>query len=74
MSGDRATRTGTGTVKWFDNSKGYGFVVAENGEDIFVHYRDIAGSGYKTLNEGQTVTYTASKGEKGWQATEVVAD
>ncbi len=60
-----------GTVKWFDNAKGYGFIINPDGEDVFVHYRSIQGDGYKTLSEGQEVTFTATRGEKGWQAAEV---
>lgn len=60
-----------GTVKWFDNAKGYGFIVSPTGEDVFVHYRVIEGEGYRSLSEGQVVDYVAAKGEKGWQATEV---
>jgi CspA family cold shock protein len=60
-----------GTVKWFDNAKGYGFIVNAEGEDVFVHYRSIQGEGYKTLSEGQQVEYIQTKSEKGWQAAEV---
>jgi len=60
-----------GTVKWFDNAKGYGFIVNEAGEDVFVHYRSIEGDGYKTLAEGQQVEYVQTKSDKGWQAAEV---
>jgi len=63
-----------GTVKWFNNSKGFGFIApADGSEDVFVHYSAIQSSGYKTLNEGQavTVTYEAEKGPKGMQATNV---
>lgn len=60
-----------GTVKWFDNAKGFGFIVNEDGEDVFVHYRSIEGDGYKTLAEGQQVEYLQTKSEKGWQAAEV---
>ncbi|HEB66504.1 MAG TPA: cold-shock protein [Gammaproteobacteria bacterium] len=61
-----------GTVKWFNNSKGFGFIAPEDGsEDVFVHYSAIQTSGYKTLNEGQAVTYEAEKGPKGMQATSV---
>jgi len=59
-----------GTVKWFD--KGYGFIVNDAGEDVFVHYRSIEGEGYKTLAEGQQVEYLQTKSDKGWQAAEVV--
>jgi len=60
-----------GTVKWFDNAKGYGFIVGSSGEDVFVHYRVIVGEGYKSLSEGQEVEFVATQGEKGWQASEV---
>ncbi|PID63055.1 MAG: cold shock domain protein CspD [Gammaproteobacteria bacterium] len=60
-----------GTVKWFDNAKGYGFIVSPDGEDVFVHFRSIVGEGYRSLNEGQPVEYVASRGDKGWQADEV---
>ncbi len=60
-----------GTVKWFDNAKGYGFIISPTGEDVFVHYRVIAGEGYRSLSEGQHVEYVATQGEKGWQASEV---
>ena len=62
----------TGTVKWFNESKGYGFISpSEGGEDVFVHFRSIVGDGFKTLNEGQTVTYEVENGPKGLQASEV---
>lgn len=60
-----------GTVKWFNNSKGYGFITRENGEDVFVHFQSIQGDGYKSLDEGQTVEFTVAQGEKGLQAQEV---
>ena len=60
-----------GTVKWFDNAKGFGFIVNDEGEDVFVHYRSIEGDGYKTLAEGQQVEYLQTKSQKGWQAEEV---
>ena len=60
-----------GTVKWFDNAKGYGFLLNEDGEDVFVHYRSIQGDGYKTLAEGEQVDFLQIKSEKGWQAAEV---
>lgn len=63
----------TGTVKWFNNSKGYGFIAPqEGGDDVFVHYSAIQGDGYRTLNEGQNVTYEVEQGPKGLQATNVV--
>ena len=60
-----------GTVKWFDNAKGFGFIVNEAGEDVFVHYRSIEGEGFKTLAEGEQVEFVQSESEKGWQAAEV---
>jgi len=62
-----------GTVKWFDNAKGYGFIVSPEGEDVFVHYRVIEGEGYRSLSEGQQVEFIATRSEKGWQASEVFA-
>ena len=61
-----------GKVKWFNNSKGYGFIARNEGEDIFVHYSAIKVDGYKTLKEGQDVEFTVSTGEKGLQAEDVV--
>ncbi len=61
-----------GTVKWFNSSKGYGFVQVDGGDDVFVHYRAIRGDGYKTLNEGQQVEFTVRSGAKGLQAEDVV--
>lgn len=62
----------TGRVKWFDNSKGYGFIEAEGGRDVFVHYSAIQGDGFKTLNEGQMVQFEVAQGDKGLQAINVV--
>ncbi len=62
-----------GTVKWFDNAKGYGFIISPEGEDVFVHYRVIVGEGYRSLSEGQQVEFVATRGDKGWQASEVEA-
>jgi len=62
----------TGTVKWFDNSKGFGFISREGGSDVFVHHSAIQGEGYKSLNEGQSVQFEVTKGPKGDQATNVV--
>jgi len=59
-----------GTVKWFDNAKGYGFIVSPEGEDVFVHYRAIVGDGYRSLSEGQQVGFVATRGGKGRQASE----
>jgi len=61
----------TGIVKWFNGSKGYGFITREKGEDVFVHYRSIEGQGYKSLDEGDEVSYEVEQGEKGLQATQV---
>ena len=61
-----------GVCKWFNNEKGYGFLVNDQGQDVFIHYRSIDGEGYKTLNEGQTVEYLEVKSEKGLQAVEAV--
>ena len=61
----------TGTVKFFDNPKGYGFIINDEGVDVFVHYRSIMGEGYKTLAEGETFTYLEIKSEKGLSAVEV---
>ncbi len=64
----------TGSVKWFNESKGFGFIVADDGsQDVFVHFSVIDGSGFKTLAEGQKVEYDVEKGPKGPQATKVVA-
>lgn len=63
----------TGTVKWFNAAKGYGFIEPEGGgDDVFVHYSAIKAEGYRTLNEGQSVTYESEQGPKGSHATEVV--
>ena len=62
----------TGIVKWFNNKKGYGFIQREGGEDVFVHYRNIEGDGYKTLQEGQQVQFTTITGDKGLQAENVL--
>ncbi|MBQ9565174.1 MAG: cold-shock protein [Synergistaceae bacterium] len=61
-----------GTVKWFNESKGYGFITADEGKDVFVHYSAIQGEGFKTLNEGQKVSFEVVNGEKGPQAANVV--
>lgn len=62
-----------GTVKWFNDSKGYGFISREGGPDLFVHFSNITGSGFKTLKEGQNVTFTEGEGQKGPQAENVEA-
>jgi CspA family cold shock protein len=61
----------TGKVKWFNNSKGYGFIQQEDGTDIFVHFSAISGDGYKTLDEGQSVQFEVTQGPKGLQAANV---
>lgn len=64
-----------GTVKWFNSQKGYGFITnAENGEDVFVHFSGIAGEGYKTLEEGQNVSFEITEGSRGLQAVNVVVE
>ena len=60
-----------GTVKWFNESKGYGFITADEGKDVFVHYSAIMGDGFKTLAEGQKVSFEIVNGEKGPQAASV---
>jgi CspA family cold shock protein len=60
-----------GTVKWFNNSKGYGFIQQEDGEDLFVHFKSIVADGFKTLEEGQKVEFEIGEGQKGPQALEV---
>ncbi|MEN8179502.1 MAG: cold-shock protein [Pseudomonadota bacterium] len=62
----------TGTVKWFNDEKGYGFIERENGADLFVHFRSIVGEGRKTLSEGQKVQFNEVAGQKGPQADNVV--
>ncbi|HAL16473.1 MAG: cold shock domain-containing protein [Bellilinea sp.] len=61
----------SGTVKWFNNTKGYGFLARENGPDVFVHHSAIAGEGYHSLDEGQKVEFTVEQGPKGPQAVNV---
>ncbi len=63
---------GSGTVKWFDEAKGYGFISTEDGSDVFVHYSSIQGNGYKTLAEGDSVSFDIEEGEKGPKALNVV--
>ncbi len=65
----------TGTVKWFNDAKGFGFITPENGSaDLFVHFRWIQGSGFKSLQEGQKVSFKVVQGQKGLQADEVQAE
>lgn len=61
----------TGTVKWFNNSKGFGFIERQDGEDVFVHFNQIRGDGYKSLDDGQQVEFSVTKGDKGFQAEDV---
>jgi len=61
-----------GTVKWFNGSKGYGFIEREDGEDVFVHYSEIQSDGFRNLDEGQRVEFTITEGQKGPQASNVV--
>jgi CspA family cold shock protein len=60
-----------GTVKWFNDAKGYGFISRQNGEDVFVHYSAIQAGGFRSLQEGQNVQFNVVKGPKGWQAENV---
>jgi len=60
-----------GKVKWFDPKKGYGFIIGEQGQDVFVHYSSIAGEGFRTLKDGETVDYEMVQGNKGFQARNV---
>ena len=60
-----------GTVKWFNDQKGYGFITPENGKDVFVHFSAIGGDGFKTLREGEAVEFEITQGPKGEQATKV---
>ncbi|MBN2540520.1 MAG: cold-shock protein [Bacilli bacterium] len=63
----------TGKVKWFNSEKGYGFITAENGKDIFAHFSQIQKDGYKTLTEGEAVSFEITEGPKGPQASNIVA-
>ncbi|MCP5112599.1 MAG: cold-shock protein [bacterium] len=64
----------TGTVKWFNSDKGYGFIQRENGEDVFVHHSAIQQEGYRSLDEGARVSFVVESGPKGLQASEVQVD
>ena len=66
------TEKETGTVKWFNGMKGYGFIERESGEDVFVHFSAIVGDGYRNLVEGERVEFVVAQGEKGLQAQDVV--
>ncbi len=61
-----------GTVKWFNNAKGYGFIQRATGDDVFVHHTAIQADGFRSLNEGDSVEFNVTKGPKGWQAENVV--
>ena len=61
----------TGTVKWFNGGKGYGFIAREEGPDVFVHFSEIRGEGFRSLEEGQNVEFNVEQGQKGLQATNV---
>ena len=61
----------TGTVKWFNDAKGFGFITPESGQDVFVHFRSIQGTGFKSLQEGQRVSYELTQGPKGAQASNI---
>ncbi|CAN7284344.1 cold-shock protein [Pseudoxanthomonas sp. F11] len=63
----------TGTVKWFNDAKGFGFITPQSGPDLFVHFRSIQGNGFKSLKEGQAVSFVAVQGQKGMQADQVQA-
>ncbi|MET3999177.1 cold-shock protein [Marinobacterium sp. MBR-109] len=65
--------TTTGTVKWFNETKGFGFIEQQSGPDVFAHFSAISGSGFKTLTEGQQVQFTVTQGQKGPQAENIVA-
>jgi CspA family cold shock protein len=69
--GSQMSERETGTVKWFNDDKGFGFIERESGEDVFVHFSSIRGEGYKTLNDGQKVEFTLGQGQKGPQALDV---
>ena len=64
----------SGTVKWFNDDKGYGFIEREDGKDVFVHHSAIASEGFRTLKEGQKVTMEVTQGQKGPQAENVIAE
>jgi CspA family cold shock protein len=63
----------TGTVKWFNGEKGYGFITGEDGKEVFAHFSQIKSEGYKSLQEGQKVSYDVGQGQKGPQAENIVA-
>lgn len=61
-----------GTVKWFNDAKGFGFITRESGDDVFAHYSAISGEGFKSLNEGDVVSFDVSEGDKGQRAVNIV--
>ncbi|MBI1452859.1 cold-shock protein [Acinetobacter cumulans] len=63
----------TGTVKWFNDAKGFGFISGDNGNEVFAHYSQIMSNGFKTLIEGQRVQFSVSKSQRGFQASEIIA-
>ncbi len=67
------SNTTTGTVKWFNEAKGFGFIQQESGPDVFAHFSAITGTGFKTLTEGQKVSFTVTQGQKGPQAENITA-
>jgi cold shock protein len=67
------TEKETGTVKWFNDAKGYGFIARETGDDVFVHYSSVEGDGFRTLREDDRVEFAVEQGPKGLQATQVRA-
>jgi CspA family cold shock protein len=71
MEGGESLMRVTGTVKWFNDAKGYGFIAREDGDDVFVHYSAISGSGFRSVNEGQAVEFDVVEGPKGKQAANV---
>ena len=71
LLGGRSLSVETGTVKWFSNEKGFGFIARESGDDVFVHFRAIQTQGFKSLKEGQQVTFLVVQGQKGLQADQV---
>ena len=72
MSGTETGRL-TGVVKWFNDAKGFGFISSEGSEDVFIHHTAINLTGFKTVKEGQKVTFEKTKGPKGWQAVNVLS-
>ena len=62
----------TGTVKWFNASKGFGFISQDNGDDVFAHFSQIQGDGFKSLDEGQSVSFDTENGDRGLQATNII--